>query len=211
MEGHAVSPSRDMRWRARAVDLELDQVERLHKHAEQWRNGLTGLTGLTALFAVVAIAKGRASFSDLTDTGRIWAIALLALAFVLLVAGSLLAMRASFGHPKEIDLSVEALQEWDARESDSVQHYLLAAKIVFLAGVVSIAAATGITWINARASPPAFVYVRLTEMSVVCGALKAGTGSALVVEPSDKKLEAREIPVGQVQTLEVVASCPKPG
>ena len=207
LDGEGVSAGEELRWRQKVNDLKFNQLERVQSHAEQWRNGLTGLT---ALFAVVAIAKGRQSFSDLTDTGRLWAIALLAIAFLLLLSGSLLAMRASFGDPKKIWLDEDQLRAWEAKELETTRQVLRAAKVVFLAGVVCVAVATGITWINAKPSPPAFVQVRLKDQSEVCGALKAGSGSTLTVEPSTEPAIPIDIPLSHAERVRIVANCPKP-
>jgi hypothetical protein len=193
-------------WALRAQQLELDQLTRIQQHAEQWRNGLTALT---ALFAVVSIAKGRQTFGDLTDTGRFWAILLLAVAFLLLVAGSLLAMRAAFGVPSTIWLTGENLARWEADEARRAQTTLTAAKVTFIAGVACVAIATGITWIDKKPTAAASMAVRTAAKDPVCGELLDGNGTRLRIAVKDavgKRTE--EIQLTDVEQLAIVKSCP---
>jgi hypothetical protein len=130
-------------------------------------------------------------------------------AFLLLVTGSLLAMRAAFGVPSTIWLTGENLARWEADEARRAQSALTAAKIVFVVGVACVAIATGITWINNKPSAAASLAVRTAAKDPICGELVDGNGTRLRITVKDaagKRTE--EIQLTDVKQLTIVKSCP---
>ncbi|MBK3524661.1 MULTISPECIES: hypothetical protein [Streptomyces] len=163
-----MSTRADRRWAELARELEFTRLPELRRQAEGWR---TGLTGLTALFAVLVLLKGRDDLADLSEAARAAATGLLFTAFVLLVAGSLLAVRAAHGTvEREILLGGQALRRWTEREVARVTRALVWARLCCVLGVVLVVAALFVAWMTTPASGGQPVIVR-TGTDVLCGEL----------------------------------------
>jgi hypothetical protein len=164
----AMSTRSDRRWAELARELEFTRLPELRRQAEGWR---TGLTGLTALLAVLVLLKGRDNLTDLPDTARAIATGLLVTAFVLLTAGSLLAVRAAHGVPeREILLGGQALRRWTEQEAARVTRALAWASLCCVLGVILVAGALVVAWVTTQAPGTHEVTVR-TDTGVVCGEL----------------------------------------
>ncbi|MEU3751641.1 hypothetical protein AB0H17_02580 [Streptomyces olivoreticuli] len=201
-----MSGSTDRRWAELARELELRQLPELRRQAEGWR---TGLTGLTALFAVLVVLKGRDNLDGLPFAARVAATALLAAAFLLLAAGSLLAVRASYGRPgDEITLGGQALRAWTEREVVRVTRRLVTAAVCCVSGLVLVAAAVAVAWSTTGAAAEHLVRVT-TPAATVCGELAdAGArGTAVWTGEGGERL-LRVIPAASVTSVEPVGSCP---
>ncbi|WP_030620759.1 hypothetical protein [Streptomyces achromogenes] len=163
-----MSTRSDRRWAELARELEFTRLPELRRQAEGWR---TGLTGLTALFAVLVLLKGRDDLSDLSEAARATATGLLFTAFVLLVAGSLLAVRAAHGTvEREILLGGQALRRWTEREVTRVTRALVRARLCCVLGVVLVVGALLVAWVTTPGSGGRPVIVK-TGTGVVCGDL----------------------------------------
>ncbi|MFF5480624.1 hypothetical protein ACFY5C_25245 [Streptomyces sp. NPDC012935] len=156
-----MSRQSDRRWAQLARELEFTQLPELRRQAEGWR---TGLTGLTALLAALVTLKGRDDLSQLPDSARHGATALIGLAFLLLVVGSVLAVRAAHGSPGErVLLAGQALREWTQREIARVDRSLRHAALCCVMGVTMVAAAVVVAWTTTQASPDHLVIIRTTS------------------------------------------------
>lgn len=197
------------RFAQRAQSLQLSQLADARANAEKWRNGLLGLTGL---LTAVAILKGRDATTGLTSTGRLWVVALLAGALLSLLTGSFLAMRASFGAPDHtLLLTAENLAGWEKQETGHVTVLLLWSRVLSAAGILTLAAATGITYVNSpKRKPPAFLFVRV-QSEAVCGELLSGNGGLLRLRTTNKSGhdQVREIRLTAAESIQIVADCSK--
>ncbi|MFF8998200.1 hypothetical protein [Streptomyces achromogenes] len=163
-----MSTRSDRRWAELARELEFTRLPELRRQAEGWR---TGLTGMTALFAVLVLLKGRDDLSDLSEAARATATGLLFAAFVLLVAGSLLAVRAAHGTVEgEILLGGQALRRWTEREAARVTRALVRARLCCVLGVVLVVGALLVAWVTTPGSGGRPVIVK-TGTDVMCGDL----------------------------------------
>ena len=170
------------RWAEMARELEFQQLPELRRQAEGWR---TGLTGLTALVAVLAVLKGRDSLAELPDGTRALAMGLVLGAFALLVAGSLVAVRASHGLPgEEIYYEGQELRRWTERECVRVGRAVRAAAVLCLAGLVLVTAAVAVSWAATpeKRSGKRAGLVRIDHRgAAVCGRLVSVTAKRAVV------------------------------
>lgn len=168
------------RWAELARELEFTRLPELRRQAEGWR---TGLTGLTALLAVLALLKGRDNLGDLPDAARATATGLLLTAFVLLVTGSLLAVRAAHGAPeREILLGGQALRRWTEQEVARVTRALAWACLCCVLGVILVVVALAVAWMTTEPSDTHPVVVS-TGTGVVCGELILADQQHVEVRP----------------------------
>ncbi|MFD6414637.1 hypothetical protein, partial [Nocardia asteroides] len=134
--------------------------------AEGWRNGLTGLT---ALLTVLVMLKGRDDLSKLPSSAQHTATALIGCAFVLLVAGSMLAVRAAHGRPGgQILLTGQALRRWTEAETVRVTGALRQASVCCVAGIALVCGAVAVAWTTTQSPPDHLVRV-VTTSGVRCG------------------------------------------
>ncbi|MFI5529533.1 hypothetical protein ACIA8O_13445 [Kitasatospora sp. NPDC051853] len=189
-----MSEQADRRWEVLARELEFTQLPELRKQAEGWRNGLSGLAALVALLTVL---KGRDSLSELPGGLRNVAGVAVGLAFVLLVSGTLLAVRAAHGSPGETILrNGPRLKAWTDREISRVTKGLRRATWCCVSGLVAATAAVAVAWFGAP-SPPAHP-VRVGE---VCGDLVSAGPDGIVLKVGK---EERRLAPG---TVTAVGSC----
>ncbi|MFK0049906.1 hypothetical protein ACIQU4_38530 [Streptomyces sp. NPDC090741] len=173
-----MSAHSDRRWAERARELEFTRLPELRRQAEGWR---TGLTGLTTLLAVLMLLKGRDNLAELPDWARALATGLLVSAFVLLVVGSLLAVRAAHGVPGgEILLGGQALRRWTEQEASRVKRALSRASACCVLGVVLVVGALLLSWVTTETAPTHLVEVR-TNTGGLCGELVAADGHQVSV------------------------------
>ncbi|MEH1016351.1 hypothetical protein V6U90_25005 [Micromonospora sp. CPCC 206060] len=201
----------EKRWAQLAQETQFHQLDSLRRQAEGWR---TGLAGLTALLGAVLIVKGRSDISNLAPGVRYPVVVLLAVAFILLVTASLLALRAASGWPDdEIYLTGESLRAWHAEESDRIRTGIRRAARLMVAGLVVLAVAVGLTWLGPGESRAPLVSVE-TAAGPVCGELVGVRDGHLIVGPVKEAAGAqpdrpvpRLISLPQVTRLTVVKSC----
>ncbi|GAA2102638.1 hypothetical protein GCM10009801_76850 [Streptomyces albiaxialis] len=179
------------RWAEMARELEFQQLPELRRQAEGWR---TGLTGLTALVAVLAVLKGRDSLAELPGWARALAMGLVLGAFVLLVIGALVAVRASHGLPgEEIYYEGQALRRWTERECVRVSGSIRAAAVLCLSGLLLVTAAVAVSWAATPEKPEKkggkrAALVRVTPQDTgkaLCGRLVSVTPQRAVVRTHD--------------------------
>jgi hypothetical protein len=176
-----VSAQSDRRWAQLARESEFSQLTELRRQAEGWRNGLTGLT---ALLAVMVTLRGRDDLSQLPSAARHTASALLGTAFLLLVVGSVLAVRAAHGRPGgRVLLAGQALRRWTEAETVRVTGALRQASVCCVAGIVLVCGAVGVAWTTTAPQPSHVVRV-VTTSGERCGEL-LGAGPDDVVLRTD--------------------------
>ncbi|MYZ05779.1 hypothetical protein GT028_00100 [Streptomyces sp. SID2999] len=163
-----MSAGTDRRWAELARELEFSQLDVLRKQAEGWRNGLLGLT---ALVTVVTALKGRDDLSALEAPWRTVAVWLLVGAFLLLLAGSLFAVRASFGRPGErVRLGGQALREWTLKEIGRVRRAVYVSAVALALGVALVVGALFVSWTKTEEPADGLVKVT-TPAGALCGEL----------------------------------------
>ncbi|MBJ3807942.1 hypothetical protein [Streptomyces flavofungini] len=151
----------DRRWAELARELEFTQLDELRRRAEGWR---TGLTGLAALLAVLVVLKGRDDLNGLPDIYQQVASGLVAAAFLLLVAGSVLAVRAAHGRLGERTLLAgQALRRWTEDEVRRVVRSLRYASVCCVLGVACAAGAIAVAWVTTESPKDHLVRVSTTS------------------------------------------------
>ncbi|MFI6231849.1 hypothetical protein ACIBCR_31590 [Micromonospora echinospora] len=196
----------EKRWTQLAQETQFHQLESVRKQAEGWR---TGLAGLTALLAAVLVVKGRSDVSGLAPTARYLVVALLAVAFALLVTASLLALRAASGWPDDrIYLTGEALRAWHASESARIRARIRDAARLMVFGLLILAVAVGVTWLGPAEKKDAPLVSVETAAGTVCGELTGARDGHLVLGgPAADRGTPRLIPLAQVGRLVVAQRC----
>ncbi|MDQ0936887.1 hypothetical protein [Streptomyces turgidiscabies] len=195
----------DRRWAELARELEFTQLDRLRKQAEGWRNGLIGLT---ALVAILAVLKGRDDLTKLPSPWQTVAISMLGTAFLLLVAGSLLAVRASFGKPAERTyLAGQALRAWTRTETDRVHLALHLSTVAFILGMCLVAGALGVSWTHTE-DPAADLVKVSTSTGEFCGQLVSYVPSKVTLLPTTgDPAKPLILPSAEVRKIAPAASC----
>ncbi|MEU4656255.1 hypothetical protein AB0G32_20290 [Streptomyces sp. NPDC023723] len=202
----------DRRWDQLADELEFTQLGELRRQAEGWRSGLTGLA---ALLSVLVVLKGRDDLAGLPATARVVASGLLALAFLLLVAGSVLATRAAHGRMGDRSqlLGGQALRRWTVRELDRLAGALRRAAFCCCAGILLAAAAVAVAWSTTESAPDHLVRVGTTT-GERCGALLPSGPDTVVLGVGATDGGATErvvLPGPTVTSVTPVSSCPAQG
>ncbi|MFI9763604.1 hypothetical protein ACIHFB_37385 [Streptomyces sp. NPDC051963] len=201
----------DRRWDLLADALEFTQLGELRRQAEGWRSGLSGLA---ALLTVLVVLKGRDDLAQLPTAARNVASGLVALAFLLLVAGSVLATRAAHGRMDERSrlMGGQALRRWTVREVDRVTRSLYRAALCCCAGIVFTVAAIAVAWSTTESAPDHLVRVGTTTGDR-CGAFLASGPDAVVlgVEGKGGDRERITLPDTVVTSVTPVTSCPEQG
>lgn len=201
MAGTTMNARSDREWAELARQLERDQLALLQRKAEGWRNGLTALTGLLAALAVI---KGTDSLAALSPGARGLAMGLTAAAFVLLVIGSVLAVRASHGRWDKIPLGGQNLRLWTEQEIPRVRLSLQWASVCCVLGVGLVAGGVAVTWANTSTAPSHLVTVETTT-GLRCGEL-VGMGPGGVELRVEQTVQ--RIPPGSVGIVTPINGCP---
>ncbi|HLM88990.1 MAG TPA: hypothetical protein VK284_08180 [Streptosporangiaceae bacterium] len=194
------------RWARLAEDLEFDQLASARKLAEGWRNGLAGLT---ALLAAVTVIKGPDSVADLALWARYLVVALLAVAFALLIAGSLAATRAASGSPgAEIFLDADTLRDWTFKEAKSIQRAITRATRCMLSGLAALALAIGLSWLGPGAQATAPLVTVERDGLRTCGTLLAATDRTLLLgDPAQPDAAPQTIPLAPGIQIRATNEC----
>lgn len=189
--------------------LQYDQLGTVRRQAEGWRNGLTGLT---ALVGVVFVLKGRESVAGMPDEWRWTTGLLLVLAFALLLAGALRAVRAAHGQLGRGEwLSGDRLLAAVLDEVERTQDALVAARRLSVAGLCAIVAAIAVSWLvpvqNSETSGKGGPYVLVnTEHGVRCGELVVSDSRAVTIRTAPGK-GWRRIPIAEVLSVTTTSQC----
>jgi hypothetical protein len=205
----------DKRWAQEAVELPFTQLTTIRTVAGNWR---TGLIALTALLTTVTIIKGPDTAGDLSFWGRVVVAIFLGSGLVLLLAGSAIAMLAAYGIPTELQsASGELLRAWTKEETQKAKDYLRVAAECFFFAIALIAVAIAFTWFDSDIfppEPPAQLVVDLKPVNsqpvpAVCGELKSGDGSKLVLKVKTATgTREQTIQADQIKGMAIKAECP---
>jgi hypothetical protein len=194
------------RWSQRAQEIQFTQLDQMREHAEKWRNGMIALT---ALFATISIVKGTEQLNNLTHLGKLIVVWLFGSAFLLLLTGSLLAMRAAFGIPGTMLLSGENLEAWEQEETRKSSLSLSIGRIIFLIGVLCIAVAVAITWINSGPQAKTRVAVKTNTGRLVCGELASGSSQGIIISAQNVFGGTEEhLGFTEIVAMKMVRNCP---
>ncbi|MEU2023255.1 hypothetical protein ABZ565_13970 [Streptomyces sp. NPDC016469] len=198
----------ESRWQDLAEELPFHQLDIVRRQAEGWRNGLTGLTGL---LTAVLVLKGRETFTDLPPWAVVSASSLIGAGFLLLLAGTLCAVRASHGRrAKDILTNGADLEEWTHRETKGAQRALSWAIGCFVAGVMLVASSVGTAWTTYQSSASSSgPNVQVTTADgTMCGQLTASGGSSLLLATGNAQKERiQSVPLTAVLSVAPVAAC----
>lgn len=207
--GGAVTDIAKKRYAQLGQQLQYDQLGTVRRQAEGWRNGLAGLTGLVG---VVFVLKGRESVAGMPGGWRWVTALLLVLAFVLLLAGSLGAVRAANGQVgQRVWLTGDRLLSGILDEVERTQDALSTARRLSVAGLCAIVAAIAVSWlvpVETSASPGSsgpYVLVNTTG-GVRCGELVLADPEAVTISTAGKKRWVR-IPAADVRSVTPAARC----
>ncbi|MHC5902966.1 hypothetical protein ACVNF4_03485 [Streptomyces sp. S6] len=195
---------RNRRWAELARELEFTQLPELRRQAEGWRSGLTGLT---ALLAILVTLKGGDDLAKVPDWSRQTAGALVVTAFVLLLTGSVLAVRAAHGTPdSRILLAGQALRTWTKSEIARVTRYIRYATWCCLAGITLAAAAVIVVWTTTADDPAPTHLVRVgTTTGDRCGELLGAGRQGVRIKEKDGR--ETPLPAAQVTSVTPVTTC----
>ncbi|MEV0573245.1 hypothetical protein [Streptomyces sp. NPDC050392] len=198
----------ESRWQDLADELPFQQLDIVRRQAEGWRNGLTGLTGL---LTAVLVLKGRETFTDLPGWAVVLASGLIAGGFLLLLAGTLLAVRASHGRrTKDIVTNGADLEEWTEQETQDCRRALSRAIGCFVAGVLLVASSVGVAWTTyASPDPSPVMSVQVTTTGgVLCGRLAASDGKTLrLTTGTAPEQRVRSVPMATALAVVAVPAC----
>lgn len=195
------------RWAQLADDLEFEQLGNARALAEGWR---TGLVGLTALLAAVTIFQGPDTVAGLVGWLRYVIVALLGIAFVLLIVGSLTATRAASGGPgEEIYLDADELRSWTFNETKSIQADILRAGRYTLCGLAALAIAIGLSWLGPRAATASGDLVTVQRDGIrACGTLLSESSRTLLLgDPADPSAAPQAIELGRGTLIRPTGQC----
>ncbi|MEV6103457.1 hypothetical protein AB0M28_01930 [Streptomyces sp. NPDC051940] len=198
------------RWQDLAEELPFQQLATVRRQAEGWRNGLTGLTGL---LAAVLVVKGRDTFADLPGWAVATASGLIGAGFLLLLAGTLLAVRASHGRrAKGIVTNGRVYKEWTEQETEDSQRALSRAVGCFVTGVLLVASSVGLAWTTYQSPDPAPVPGAAVQVTTprgaVCGTLAASGGKTVrLITGKAPHERTREVPLADVLAIAPVTAC----
>ncbi|MFF8846441.1 hypothetical protein ACF08N_27615 [Streptomyces sp. NPDC015127] len=127
------------------------------------------------------------------------------IAFLVLTAGSLLAVRAAHGAPeREILLGGQALRRWTEQEVARVTRALAWASLCCVLGVILVVGALVVAWVTTEHSDTHPVVVR-TGTGVVCGELIVADQQH--VEISSEKSGKVSLPWTAVVSVKPGESC----
>lgn len=201
-----MSAQSDRRWAELARQSEFTQLPELRRQAEGWR---TGLTGLTALLAVLVTLKGRDDLTRLPPAAQHTATALIGAAFLLLVVGSVLAVRAAHGRPgSRVLLAGQSLRRWTETETVRVTRSLRLASVCCAAGIALTAAAVVLAWATTESPPDHLVRV-VTTGGERCGEfLGSGPDGVVLGTKGDKRTV---LPARTVTSMVPVSACASAG
>ncbi|MFF2849154.1 hypothetical protein ACFVT5_22925 [Streptomyces sp. NPDC058001] len=190
--------------------VQLDQLGTVRRQAEGWRNGLAGLTGLVG---AVFVLKGRESVAGMPDGWRWTTAGLLVLAFALLLAGAMYAVRAAHGQVGHGTwLTGDRLFAAVLDEVERTQDALAAARRCSVAGLCAVVAAVAVSWVvpvedtaEPSGTAPPYVLV-VTEQGASCGELIAGDARGVTLREAAGKTAAKGASGGAAGPLRIVAT-----
>ena len=171
--------------------IELDRVAlpSIRTFAERWRNA--GIVS-AALGVGTAFVTAPASIAGLSTGWKLACLLELSVGFAAAVVSISLAVRASFGWPKVIQvLTPLSLQNWEHTEANKSKNYVRLSMIFALVVAVCLGAAL----ITSLAAPRDQVSVTLDNGRTLCGSsiVISGGQQTLLTPEGDVRLNGRNI------------------
>lgn len=192
----------DKRWAQLASELKFTQLDTARKQAEVWR---AGLATLTALLTAVFVLKGRDNVSDLADPYQETVVALLGLAFALLLLATMWISRALAGPPGgQILLTGTEVEKWTRREVLKISTALRWAPSLAAVGVLAVAGAIAVTWLAPAQNGNPLVRVTESTGGQSCGQLIGVSNHQLIVQPA---VGLVLLPLSAVSAITPVTAC----
>jgi hypothetical protein len=194
----------DKRWAQRAHQLQFEQLPALRAQAEKWR---AGLAALTTLLTAALLVKGRDTVDGLVPWASWLVVAVLAVAFAALVAGTLFAVSAAGGRPGQtVQLTDVDLRAWTDQEVRRVGRAIQRATWLVAGGVALVAVVVGLTWLAPAPAPaagPDLVSVT-TSSGTACGQLLGADSGTLVLQQG---IGVKSIPLDDVRRISPATQC----
>jgi hypothetical protein len=188
-----------------AQDLTFEQLSIVHKQAEGWR---TALASFTALLGAVLIVKGRDSVTSLTASYRWTVVALLGLAFALLIMATLSSVRAASGTPcTEILLTGEDLRIWTQAEVRYVGRLIRLAVLFTVTALILLVVSVGVTWLSPTATTNGSLVEVFGSDGRVCGEFVGISDGTLILRTP----QLRQEPLNRIASINPVATCTQNG
>jgi hypothetical protein len=155
---------------------------------------------------VATVVKGPDSIADLDSWAKWLVVTLLGLGLGALVAGTLVAVRATFGAPGDRVYSTgEELRRWTLGEVRRIGRGVAVAGLLLPLGLALLAAGIGVSWLGPRAAAtPHLVSVQWGGQRV-CGRLVGAHDGRLVVTPAGRAPQL--IPLAEVSEVVPVQTC----
>jgi len=186
---------------------EVDALPDLRKQAEQYRNALLALTTLVSAAWVIS---GVTKATDLTPTRRLLTGWILVVAFSLLVAGSVVAIRAAYGGLKQPTIvTVALLRHARNKEYRQTLQAIRASRFAIVAAVILLGCAIGIAFFNPKPFNAPLVQAVL-RTTTICGTLSGADSSHIRIETVSDSGETvtQSISYSDLKGLRPVSQCP---
>ena len=168
--------------------LDRAQLQLVRDTAEKWRNGLAALL---ALITAVGVVKGRGTIDDLAQPAKIAVGALMLLALLAAAAGTVLAMKASFGLPvrRRLTGQVDELDVLRDQQALSAAHGLRWAIALTLVALGLLAGAVGVNFYG----PPADkakqnLRVITPATGEICGTVDSSAPGTVTLNTSEGRI-----------------------
>lgn len=187
-------------WRQQVLEGRRTQLEAVRKAATSWSELFAAVL---SLFGTVTFAGGLASLEDLEE-GLQTPVKLATLAAALLMLSATVLAGLASGHSAATtsDNTWQGMRTSTNKRADRAREFLSYAKICGLGAGVIVLLGSAVILLAGEAAAPAKTaptVVAIVDGEAVCGALKAGSDGALMVD---------DVPLRSVSTVEVVDACP---
>ena len=180
----------------------------LRKRAEQYRTALLALTTLTSAAWIVG---GVTKATDLTPTRRLIVGWFLAIAFLLLLIGSVVSMRAAYGplRPQVVVVTNEQMAAEKSKEVKDTLRAIAASRLAIVMAVALLGLAIGIAFFNPKPLDAPLVKAVL-RTATICGTLSGADSSHIRVETVNDSGEkvTQNISYPDLKGLRAVTQCP---
>lgn len=203
--GPAPAGEQDTKWERKAEELEFEALSKVRGAAEKWAATIGVLLGL---IGTVLLVKGPDEIAKLPD-GAQWLIGiLLAFAFGLAVAATVLAAFAAQGTPQTLEQpSGTTLRRSEKEATAAARERLSWSRRLTLVTVFLLAGAVAAAWIwpeSEGASSSSSVVFTPAHGKPLCGAL-VNLGDGLAIEVGEARTP---LPEGPYDNVVPVGSCP---
>jgi hypothetical protein len=186
---------------------EVDHLPELRKQAEQYRNALLALTTLVSAAWVVG---GVTKATDLTPDRRLMVGWLLVAAFTLLVAGSVISIRAAYGGLRRPTVvTTDLLRIEKHKEYRETHRAIRISRYAIVIAVILLGFAIGTAFFNPKPLDAPLVKAVL-RTATICGTLSGEDSSHIRIETISDSGEkvTRSFSYSDLKALRPVTQCP---